>query len=276
MDQSQDTLKVRLQTQPLNPPIYNGLVDCVRKTIAWEGPAGLYKGVSSPLAGAALLNAIQFFSYGQAISLFTDPDNPKARLNPIDYFKAGLLTGIAVSLVESPVDLIKSQLQVQIFKEKSSLAKSEAPGVVNCTRRILHSGGIRGIYQGLGATFARDIPAVGLYFGAYEYTRELFSKRYNCSVEDLSSWQVLAAGGSGGFCYWLATYPLDVIKTSMQTDSIVKSERTFRNIVHCASSLYRSGGFSAFFRGISPCLMRSIPANAACFYAYEKSKQILS
>ena len=55
-----DTLKVRLQTQPANPPIYrnaksmfvrsvrrsvvlDGLVDCFKKTIQWEGLGGLYK-----------------------------------------------------------------------------------------------------------------------------------------------------------------------------------------------------------------------------------------
>ena len=32
-----DTLKVRLQTQPQINPIYNGLIDCFKKTIKWGG-----------------------------------------------------------------------------------------------------------------------------------------------------------------------------------------------------------------------------------------------
>ena len=40
-----DTLKVRLQTQPVNKPIYKGLTDCFLKTLKWEGIGGLYKGV---------------------------------------------------------------------------------------------------------------------------------------------------------------------------------------------------------------------------------------
>lgn len=28
-----DTVKVRLQTQPMDKPIYNGVVDCVQKTV---------------------------------------------------------------------------------------------------------------------------------------------------------------------------------------------------------------------------------------------------
>ena len=43
--------QVRLQTQPLpaagEKPMYSGAMDCVKKTIAKEGPRGLYKGKNS-------------------------------------------------------------------------------------------------------------------------------------------------------------------------------------------------------------------------------------
>lgn len=40
-----DTLKVRLQTQPIHNPVYRGVTDCFLKTLRWEGIGGLYKGV---------------------------------------------------------------------------------------------------------------------------------------------------------------------------------------------------------------------------------------
>lgn len=42
-----DTLKVRLQTQPVDKPVYKGLSDCFFKTLKWEGIGGLYKGVGT-------------------------------------------------------------------------------------------------------------------------------------------------------------------------------------------------------------------------------------
>jgi solute carrier family 25 carnitine/acylcarnitine transporter 20/29 len=42
-----DTLKVRLQTQPVDKPVYRGLVDCFMKTMKWEGFGGLYQGVGT-------------------------------------------------------------------------------------------------------------------------------------------------------------------------------------------------------------------------------------
>ena len=40
-----DTIKVRLQTQSVHNPMYNGVADCFFKTIKLEGVGGFYKGV---------------------------------------------------------------------------------------------------------------------------------------------------------------------------------------------------------------------------------------
>ena len=57
-----DTLKVRLQTQPVNNPVYKGLTDCFIKTLKWEGIGGLYKGVGE-LTSMSLIQKIQIISY---------------------------------------------------------------------------------------------------------------------------------------------------------------------------------------------------------------------
>ena len=55
-------------------------------------------------------------------------------------------------------------MQIQIIRAKS--------GAEVQYRNVFHAGyvigkhhGIRGVYQGLGATIARDAPAFGVYFG---------------------------------------------------------------------------------------------------------------
>ncbi|RYH15211.1 solute carrier family 25 protein [archaeon] len=44
-----DTTKTRLQTAP--PGFYSGTMDCVKKTVHWEGFYGFYSGIVSPLSG---------------------------------------------------------------------------------------------------------------------------------------------------------------------------------------------------------------------------------
>ena len=96
------------------------------------------------------------------------------------------------------------------------------------------------------------------------------------TVTDLSILRLLVAGGSGGLCYWVAIYPIDVIKSSMQSDDMVRENRKYRNIVDCAKKLYvEEGGLRRFFRGVTPCLMRSIPANATMLLVLEKCRQLL-
>jgi hypothetical protein len=69
-----ETIKVRLQTQP-SPPnhMYDGVLDCVRKTIKWEGPMGLYKGVGAPLGGQLFFRSLLFGVYAKYLAVMTAP-----------------------------------------------------------------------------------------------------------------------------------------------------------------------------------------------------------
>ena len=69
-----DTVKVRLQTQdPLNPK-FKGTWDCIAQTIKSESVRGLYKGMSSPMAGVAVVNALVFGIHGNVVKMFEDPN----------------------------------------------------------------------------------------------------------------------------------------------------------------------------------------------------------
>lgn len=58
-----DTVKVRLQSQPDGLPLrYKGPVDCFRQSWSENGVAGLYRGISAPLVGAAVETSSLFFS----------------------------------------------------------------------------------------------------------------------------------------------------------------------------------------------------------------------
>eukprot|EP00611_Tribonema_gayanum_P019248 TRINITY_DN3290_c0_g1_i1.p1 TRINITY_DN3290_c0_g1~~TRINITY_DN3290_c0_g1_i1.p1 ORF type:complete len:158 (+),score=27.36 TRINITY_DN3290_c0_g1_i1:57-530(+) len=105
-----DTIKVRLQTQSSTNPEFSGMGDCIRKTIQREGLMGLYAGAASPLVGAMAHNAGVFFSYGMA----KDIVGGGKELSIPQYYMAGSLAAIPITLVESPVDFFKIQLQAQV------------------------------------------------------------------------------------------------------------------------------------------------------------------
>ena len=87
---------------------------------------------------------------------------------------------------------------------------------------------------------------------------------------------LLLCGGFGGFFYWFLTYPTDVIKSAMMSDESLKSKRRFSNIIDCAIKLYKDAGWRRFFRGFTPCLVRSIFANSVAICVLEKCRQWLA
>ncbi len=73
---------------------------------------------------------------------------------------------------------------------------------------------------------------------------------------------LFAAGGTAGFMYWVCFYPLDVLKSALQTDALVASERRYKGIADAARQLWAEGGVARFYTGVTPCLLRAVPANA--------------
>jgi len=265
-----DTVKVRLQTQvvePGKPPQFAGTVDCFNKTFSREGVSGLYKGAMSPLAGAMALNAGIFFAYGQS-KLFLAEGKSRLNLDKkmtlYDYFICGALTGGFVAPIESPVDLLKCKLQAQVGKE------GKYKGVWDCAVQLFRNHGIVGLYQGLCATVLRDIPAFGSYFFFYELTKQILAPE----EKHPALWVNFLAGGAAGFGYWGLFYPLDIIKTRIQTDSINPLDRKYAGIWDCVKKTSKEG-YSAFFKGYTPSLLRAIPLNAVIFVAVLFSKQQL-
>lgn len=273
-----DTVKVRLQTQSMAKPIYNGAIDCFRKTLLWEGVPGLYKGVTSPLAGQMFFRATLFSAFGASKRwLATNPDGTTRPLRTSDYYKAGFMTGAAAAFAESPIDFYKSQIQVQMVRAKSDPAyKPPYTSVLDCVRSTLRISGARGPFQGLTATLLRNAPANSVYLGSFEVLKAQAAKVQGCEQKDLAPLVVMAAGGTGGILYWLAIFPVDVIKSAMMTDSIDPTQRKYPSISSTARTLWAEGGLSRFYRGFSPCLMRAMPANGIMLFTVDKMNHILN
>ena len=66
--------------------------------------------------GNMIFNAVQFLTYGQMKQIIGHGEI----LTLPQTFLAGAFTGVAVSFVETPMDLFKSQLQVQIIRAKDN------------------------------------------------------------------------------------------------------------------------------------------------------------
>ena len=74
------------------------------------------------------------------------------------------------------------------------------------------------------------------------------------------------AGGLAGSNSWLFTYPIDYIKTIMQSQDL--STRKYRNSIECARNLYSIEGYRTFFKRLGITMLRSFPVNGVAFFSY--------
>ncbi|XP_011156083.2 mitochondrial basic amino acids transporter isoform X1 [Solenopsis invicta] len=238
-----DTVKVHMQTQDCRNPKYRGTWDCLRTIFAKESVSGLYKGMTSPIAGVAVVNAIVFGVYGYTQRNLSDPDRMSS------YFLAGASAGIAQTPVSSPIELAKTRLQLQ------STGQGNVQGPMQCLRNVYRQEGYRGVFKGLGITFLREGPSYGVYFVTYEMLTKTSSK------QPISTLHMLLAGGFAGTASWVISYPIDVIKSRIQAES----SNRYSGALDCLRKSVRAEGYSCLYRGLNSTILRAFPTNAATF-----------
>ncbi|CAH9116694.1 unnamed protein product [Cuscuta europaea] len=272
-----DTIKVKLQSQPAplsgQAPKYLGAMDAVKQTIAAEGPKGLYKGMGAPLATVAAFNALLFTVRGQMEALVRS--EPGIPLTVGQQILCGAGAGTAVSFLACPTELIKCRLQVQSALASSVGATVEAvkySGPMDVARKVLKSeGGARGLFKGLIPTMAREVPGNAAMFGVYEATKQYLAGGHDTS--GLGRGSLVIAGGLAGASFWVFVYPTDVVKSVLQVDDFHKPK--FSGSIDAFRKIFAAEGVKGLYKGFGPAMARSVPANAACFLAYEVTRDSL-
>ncbi|BCS00401.1 carnitine:acyl carnitine antiporter [Aspergillus luchuensis] len=271
-----DLVKVRLQTAEKG--VYSGAIDVVKRTVAREGLArGLYAGVSAPLVGVTPMFAVSFWGYdvgktlvGKMSEVRVENNTPQYTIGQIS--AAGFFSAIPMTLITAPFERVKVLLQIQGQNPPPPGQKPKYSGGLDVVRQLYQEGGIRSVFRGSAMTLARDGPGSAAYFAAYEYIkRTLTPKDAEGNVTgQLSMPAVLAAGGAAGVAMWIPVFPVDTIKSRLQS---APGRPTIGGTIR---TVYANGGFKAFFPGFGPALARAVPANAATFAGVELAHQFMT
>ncbi|KAM0963938.1 hypothetical protein ACFX13_023292 [Malus domestica] len=271
-----DTIKVKLQSQPTplpgQPPKFSGAIDAVKQTLSAEGAGGLYKGMGAPLATVAAFNAVLFTVKGQMETLLRS--QPGVPLTVSQQVICGGGAGVAVSFLACPTELIKCRLQAQsAMGDAGSVGGAvKYGGPLDVAKQVLRSeGGVRGLFKGLVPTMAREIPGNAAMFGVYEALKQFFAGGQDTS--GLGRGSLIVAGGLGGAAFWGFVYPTDVVKSVIQVDDFKNPK--YSGSVDAFKKILASEGVKGLYKGFGPAMGRSIPANAACFLAYEVTRSSL-
>ena len=153
---------------------------------------------------------------------------------------SGSLAGISVDVTLFPLDTVKTRLQ--------------------SSAGFLKAGGFRGIFSGVGAAALGSAPTAGIFFGAYELTK-------NCgtslgltgnSYEPITH-MVAASFGEVSAC--LIRVPVEVVKQRAQT--------TRKASASILKTLLQEEGVWGLSRGYFSTVLREIPFSAIQFPLWE-------
>lgn len=265
-----DTCKVVLQAA--DPGQFRGTLHAASTL----GVRGLYRGLPAPLLGGSLETSVNYTVYNAARrALSPDTSDVAAAL------AAGAGAGVALSVVLSPLELIKCRVQAGV---DASVALS--------VQRVWRDHGVAGFARGLSATFAREIPGNALFFASYE------GKCCACSSCSYSSADARApaalqrgvaragvsdtgvsaplCGGLAGVAYWLAVLPVDMAKTRLQVLLPGQPEYSWGMMAHLRHEYVARGLRAGWYAGAQPVIVRAFVANAAQWAAWDLAQQLLS
>jgi len=291
-----DLAKTRLQFQHHEPAgrgserFYSGLLDCLAKTVRSDGVRGLYRGLGVNLLLVAPQRAVMLSSNDLFRHLLTLPGG---RL-PLDReVLAGAATGVVHCLVTTPLELLKVRQQNSdgwAFTEAKLRARNpmytpharhtghSMPALTSRTliRQIARKGGMLGLYKGNSATLLREVTFSLIYFPLVANINALGPRRSPNSSHAVYWWSFLA-GCMAGAVSASAVTPADVVKTRLQLQSSLDTERRYAGVVDAFRQIMRAEGIAGLLAGALPRVLIFAPmfGMAQMFYFFGIGEHIL-
>lgn len=174
-------------------------------------------------------------------------------------YLTGGITGFCTAFVLCPADILKCRAQLE-------RAAGGTGNIRELMGKIIKKEGLRGFYTGLGCQIARDIPFYFFFFGSYELSCSQLKKNFP-TMSDTAVYFI--SGGLAGQCAWLASMPMDAVKSIVQTqDTKISAVNVYKNIM-------AKQGFGGLYNGVGVAVIRAFPANAALFLGYELSRKLM-
>lgn len=147
------------------------------------------------------------------------------------------------------------------------LVKEKGAGSVRTAINIYKQHGLKALYKGFNPTWVRE-SMLGIYFGTYDAFQNFF-KSYNYDPQTSS----LLSGGFAGVATWTVMYPVDYVKTIIQSDSLTKPE--YKSSIDCFQRQVKTNGLPVIFTGFQIMIVRAFVANAAGFLCFETAKKMV-
>ncbi|XP_034043903.1 mitoferrin-2-like [Thalassophryne amazonica] len=278
-----DCVKTRMQSLHPQPGArYRNVIDALRQIVRTEGLWRPIRGVNVLAVGAGPAHALYFASYEKLKFSLGDAIQPGAN-NHFANGVAGCVATLIHDAIMNPAEVVKQRMQ---------MFNSPYRGVLECIGHLLQREGPSAFYRSYTTQLTMNVPFQMLHFMTYEYLQELLNphRHYN-------PFSHVVSGALAGALAAATTTPLDVCKTLLNTQEVqaihvvhaeaataigatataaAPASQRISGLGEAFRTVYRTGGVSAFFKGVQARVIYQMPSTAISWSVYEFFKYIIT
>jgi solute carrier family 25 (adenine nucleotide translocator) protein 4/5/6/31 len=268
-----ERVKLLLQVQHISKQIapenrYKGMVDCFVRIPKEQGFLSFWRG--------NFANVIRYFPT-QALNFAFKDKYKQIFLGGVDkntqfgrYFLGNLASGGAAGATSLcfvyPLDFARTRLAADVGKA----GVREFTGLGDCLVKIFKSDGLGGLYRGFGVSVQGIIIYRAAYFGFYDTARGMLPDPKNTPI--YISWAIAQVVTTVA---GIVSYPFDTVRRRMMMQSgRKKTDIIYKSTLHCWSTIAKSEGTSAFFKGAFSNVLRGT-GGAFVLVLYDEIKKVL-
>ncbi|XP_008805618.1 calcium-dependent mitochondrial ATP-magnesium/phosphate carrier protein 3-like [Phoenix dactylifera] len=190
------------------------------------------------------------------------PQGISKHVNASKYLIAGGVAGAASRTATAPLDRLKVVLQVQTTRAH----------VIPAIKDIWREGHFLGFFRGNGLNVMKVAPESAIRFYTYEMLKDFIVKANGEDKSQIGASGRLVSGGLAGAVAQTVIYPMDLVKTRLQTYACEGGK--VPNLGTLSKDIWLHEGPRAFYRGLVPSLLGIIPYAGIDLAAYETLKDI--
>lgn len=141
--------------------------------------------------------------------------------------------------------------------------------------------GVRSFYRGLPMGLVGMFPYSAIDLTTFEYLKQIITRRKaritQCDEDDvtLSNFTTAGIGAFSGAFGASTVYPLNLLRTRLQSQGTAIHPPTYTGIWDVTVKTVKGEGLRGLFKGITPNLLKVVPAVSITYVVYDNSKAAL-
>jgi len=225
---------------------YNGVIDCVKRTLAAEGVIPFWRGNLANVLRYFPTQALNFAFKDTIKAMFNCPkDASYTRKLATNIASGGMAGTLSLCFVYS-LDFARTRLAND---NKGADGKRQYNGLIDVYKQTLKTDGIQGIYKGFTISAVGIFIYRGLYFGLYDSMKPLMGEKPSAFMSFFLGWAVTIVSG-------IMSYPIDTIRRRMMMTA--GTGVFYKGSIDCGMQVIKNEGFKSLFKGAGANVLRGV------------------